>query len=70
MSSSVNATSNTKRNELFDVLLDRRGHGADDEVSLNTNTIDGDALSLERLDEIVHCGGFGSAAFNVVVVDL
>jgi hypothetical protein len=46
------------------------GTGADDEVSLNTNTIDGDALSLERLDEIVHCGGFGSAAFNVVVVDL
>ena len=42
----------------------RRGDFTDDEMSLNTDTIDRDVLGLERLYEVLHGGGLRAYASN------
>lgn len=56
--------------ELPNVLLDICGHGADDEMGLETDTVDGRPDSFERLDEPDYSRGFGAQTIDVVVVDL
>ena len=61
---------NTERSERLEVLLERRGHLADDEVALEADAVDGDVLGLEALDEVEHSGGLCAGGFDVVVVDV
>jgi hypothetical protein len=49
--------------------LVREGGGlADDEMALQTDSIDLDASGFERSDEVLDSGCFGSGIFDVVVV--
>lgn len=45
-----------ERGERGKVLLDVAGQGADDEVALDADAVDGDAPLLEVLDEVQHRG--------------
>jgi hypothetical protein len=56
--------------EPLEVLLDGGGDAADDEVTLRADTVDGDPLALEVLDEVVVGIGLGVHAFDVVVVEV
>jgi len=59
-----------KLGERLDVLLDGSRHCADNEMALNTNTIDRSVLGLEALHEVEHSGRLVAKTFDVVVVDL
>lgn len=41
---------------------------ADDEMALQTHAVDLDTAGLERFDDILCCGGFGTCVLDVVVV--
>ena len=56
--------------ERLKVLLERRGHFADDEVALEADAVDGDVLGLEALDEVEHGGGLCAGGLDIVVVDV
>lgn len=60
----------TESGESFDVLLDVTRKSADNEVTLETDTIEGNVGSLELLDEVLESGRFGTGTLDVVIVDV
>ena len=60
----------SESSELFHVGLKSGRDFTNDQVSLKTDTVDGNALSFEAFDEVEHGGGFGADAFDVEVIDL
>lgn len=56
--------------ELFKVLDKGTGNLANDQMSLDTNTVNRNAGGFEGLDKIDHRGGFGSSPLDVVVINL
>ena len=64
--SNLNAESGERAEVGFEVL----GDLSDDEVTLKTDTVNGDVRALEGLDEVLHSSGFGACALDVVVVDV
>jgi hypothetical protein len=62
----------TERRESVHVLLQARAgwSAANNEVALETYTVEWYICRLERLDEVLHRGGLGTGVFDVVVVDV
>jgi hypothetical protein len=62
----------TKRGESVHVLLQARAGwcAADDEVALETYTVERYVCRLERLDEVLHRGRLSTGIFDVIVVDV
>lgn len=58
------------RGKLGEIGLEGRWNLSDDEVGLHTDTVDGNALGLEPLNEGEQRIGFGVDPVGVVVVDL
>jgi len=56
--------------ERLDVLLDGSRHCADNEMALNTNTIDRGVFGLEALHEVEHSCRLVAKTFDIVVIDL
>lgn len=59
-----------KIGKLLDVGLDGCRDLSNDHVALNTDTVDGDTLRYEALDQVDHGRRFGTGTINIVVVDL
>ena len=59
-----------KSSEGFDVLLDVAWQSANDEVTLETDTVDRGVSGLELLDEVLESSRLGSRPFDVVIVNV
>ena len=60
----------TESSEFAHVFFQGRGNLSDDEVRLETDTVEGNVRGLEALDEILHGSRLCAWALDVVVVDV
>jgi len=65
-----NGNFNTESGERSKVGLKGRGNLTDDKVALDTNTVEGDTLGLQTLDEVDHSSRLCTGILNVVVIDV